>query len=85
MSKVVDYALSRATIFFPERDSRFESLRAGCWYSCRLKSNPLDQIAQRIREGPLLLLKRCYQERRRLRVVTRHSHGVRGSSEGRDL
>lgn len=29
----------------------------------RLKTNPLDIIAQRVREGPLLLLKRCYQVR----------------------
>lgn len=48
----------------------------------RLKANPLDVIAQRVREGPLLLLKRCYAERRRVRVVTRHARGVRGTSEG---
>ncbi|PRW39383.1 U7 snRNA-associated Sm LSm11 [Chlorella sorokiniana] len=48
----------------------------------RLKTSPLDLIAQRVREGPMLLLKRCYQERARVRVVTRHARGVRGTSEG---
>jgi hypothetical protein len=50
--------------------------------ACRLRANPLDQIAERIRTGPLLLLRRCYQERARVRVVTRHARGVRGRSEG---
>ncbi|KAI7838610.1 hypothetical protein COHA_007617 [Chlorella ohadii] len=48
----------------------------------RLRTNPLDTIAQRVREGPMLLLTRCYQERARVRVVTRHARGVRGTSEG---
>ena len=48
----------------------------------RLRTNPLNLIAARVRAGPLLLLKRCYQERSRVRVVTRHARGVRGSSEG---
>ena len=47
-----------------------------------LKTNPIDAIVQRVREGPLLLLKACYQQRSRVRVVTRHAHGVRGASEG---
>ncbi|PSC71977.1 U7 snRNA-associated Sm LSm11 [Micractinium conductrix] len=47
-----------------------------------LKVNPIDEIAERVRKGPLLLLKACYQQRRRVRVVTRHAHGVRGSAEG---
>ncbi|KAL4440475.1 hypothetical protein ABPG75_003476 [Micractinium tetrahymenae] len=46
------------------------------------KSNPIDQITERVREGPLLLLKRCYQQRARVRVLTRHARGVRGSAEG---
>lgn len=48
----------------------------------RLKSSPLDQIAECVRDGPLLLLKRCYQQRAHVRVVTRHARGVRGTSEG---
>ncbi|KAL4856350.1 Small nuclear ribonucleoprotein Sm D-like protein [Chlorella vulgaris] len=46
------------------------------------KTNPLDQIAEHVRAGPLLLLKRCYQQRSRVRVDTRHARGVRGSMEG---
>jgi small nuclear ribonucleoprotein (snRNP)-like protein len=46
------------------------------------KINPLDQIASRVKEGPLLLLKRAYQQKCRVRVVTRHGHGVRGVAEG---
>lgn len=46
------------------------------------KINPLDQIASLIKEGPLLLLKQAYQQKGRVRVVTRHGHGVRGVAEG---
>ncbi|KAL4419355.1 hypothetical protein ABPG77_001582 [Micractinium sp. CCAP 211/92] len=46
------------------------------------RSNPIDAIAERVQAGPLLLLKRCYQQRARVRVLTRHARGVRGSAEG---
>lgn len=46
------------------------------------KINPLDQIASRIKEGPFLLLKHAYQHKGKVRVVTRHGHGVRGVAEG---
>eukprot|EP00898_Chlorokybus_atmophyticus_P002049 jgi/Chlat1/2845/Chrsp194S03009 len=38
-----------------------------------------DEIAEKFEEGPLSLIYRCYKEQRRVRVVTRHTHGVRGS------
>ncbi|KAK9808638.1 hypothetical protein WJX72_000999 [[Myrmecia] bisecta] len=42
----------------------------------------LDRIAQRIKDGPLLLLKACYQQKRTIRVVTRHARGIRGTATG---
>ncbi len=58
------------------------SVHAACR---RQRSNPIDAIAERVQAGPLLLLKRCYQQRARVRVLTRHARGVRGSAEGTPL
>lgn len=43
---------------------------------------PLDAIAAGIKEGPLTLLKRAYEARSSVRVVTRHARGVRGVATG---
>lgn len=48
----------------------------------QLKQNVLQQLVERVQEGPLTLLKRCLLERRSVRVVTRHAHGVRGVAVG---
>lgn len=42
----------------------------------------LDTIADKIRQGPLGLLVRCYEERARIQVWTRHTHGIRGTMVG---
>ncbi len=47
------------------------------------RTNPLDDIAAGITEGPLLLLRSCYEDQCRVRVVTRHVRGVRGAAVGR--
>ena len=49
----------------------------------RLKVNPIDQLADQIERGPLLLLKNCYKAQGSVRVVTRHAHGIRGIAKGR--
>ena len=46
------------------------------------KGNTLDRITEKFKEGPLLLLRRYYRTRVRLRVVTRHASGVRGTATG---
>lgn len=46
------------------------------------RSNPIEEVAARVREGPLALLRRAYAARARVRVVTRHGRGVRGVAEG---
>lgn len=42
----------------------------------------LDTIADKLREGPLGLLVRCCEERLRIQVWTRHTHGIRGTMVG---
>ena len=42
----------------------------------------LQQIAERAGIGPLALLKRAYDGGGRVRVVTRHARGVRGTATG---
>eukprot|EP00887_Chlorella_sp_A99_P006588 scaffold3.g6588.t1 len=49
---------------------------------CAPRASPLDELAARVRGGPLLLLRRAYAARGRVRVVTRHARGVRGVAEG---
>ena len=44
--------------------------------------NPIDEIANRFTDGPFSLLRRCYQSRSVVRVVTRHDRGVRGVAIG---
>lgn len=46
------------------------------------KGNTLDKIAEKFKEGPLLLLRRYYNTSVRLQVVTRHASGVRGTAVG---
>ncbi len=46
------------------------------------KGSALDRLAARITKGPLMLLRRCYERRMAVRVVTRHAHGVRGVATG---
>lgn len=46
------------------------------------RTSPIEELASRVREGPLTLLRRAYAARARLRVVTRHGRGVRGVAEG---
>ncbi|KAG0504133.1 hypothetical protein KC19_8G075200 [Ceratodon purpureus] len=42
----------------------------------------LDTIVDKLRQGPLGLLVRCYEERARIQVWTRHTHGIRGTMVG---
>lgn len=50
--------------------------------ACRQRINPLDEIAQRVKQGPLLQLRGWYTQRQRVRVVTRHERGIRGTATG---
>jgi small nuclear ribonucleoprotein (snRNP)-like protein len=50
--------------------------------ACRSRRNPLQEIMDAVTSGPLLLLKRACADRARVRVVTRHSRGVRGTAVG---
>jgi len=47
-----------------------------------LSSSAVEKIAQSVTSGPLLLLKQCYIVGARVRMVTRHGRGVRGSCTG---
>ena len=40
--------------------------------------DPIQTIVQRVRKGPLMLLRRAYQNARKVDVVTRHARGVKG-------
>ena len=40
--------------------------------------DPIEQIAKRVRKGPLMLLKRAYQAACEIDITTRHARGVRG-------
>ncbi len=42
----------------------------------------LQELVDRITQGPLVLLKQCFTTKQRVRVVTRHKHGVRGVATG---
>ncbi len=46
------------------------------------RTEVLADIASRIKAGPLVLLRDMWQQGRRVRVVTRHGRGVRGTSIG---
>ncbi|KAK9818736.1 hypothetical protein WJX74_005626 [Apatococcus lobatus] len=46
------------------------------------KGSALERLVARVTRGPLLLLRRCYENKTAVRVVTRHSHGVRGVATG---
>ncbi len=46
------------------------------------KGSALQRLAQRVTKGPLMLLRRCFEEKMAVRVVTRHAHGVRGTATG---
>ncbi|MCO5569399.1 hypothetical protein L7F22_023111 [Adiantum nelumboides] len=41
-----------------------------------------DKIAEKSKQGPLSLLAECYQCKLRIKVWTRHTHGVRGTLTG---
>eukprot|EP00250_Pteridium_aquilinum_P029773 c40102_g1_i1 orf=210-944(+) len=41
-----------------------------------------DKIAEKLKHGPVGLLAECYQHKLRVKVWTRHTHGVRGSLTG---
>jgi len=47
-----------------------------------LRTSPLQAIADEVRKGPLMILKRAYEERLMVRLVTRHACGVRGVAVG---
>lgn len=51
--------------------------------AAELKHSVVDRIAATVTKGPLLLLKRCFEVGGRVRVVTRHARGVRGTAEGK--
>lgn len=40
--------------------------------------DPIAQIVQRVRKGPLMLLKRAYQAACEIDITTRHARGIRG-------
>ena len=40
--------------------------------------DPIEQIAKRVRKGPLMLLKRAYQAASQIDITTRHARGIRG-------
>jgi small nuclear ribonucleoprotein (snRNP)-like protein len=40
--------------------------------------DPIEQIAKRVRKGPLMLLKRAYQSACEIDITTRHARGIRG-------
>ncbi|KAH7294044.1 hypothetical protein KP509_28G054000 [Ceratopteris richardii] len=42
----------------------------------------LDKIAEKAKEGPIGLLAECYQKKSKVKVWTRHTHGVRGTLTG---
>lgn len=46
------------------------------------KGSALERLVTRVTKGPLLLLRRCYESKTAVRVVTRHAHGVRGIATG---
>lgn len=48
----------------------------------RARRNPLQEVMGAVAAGPLLLLRRACAERGRIRVITRHARGVRGTSVG---
>lgn len=50
-----------------------------------LKHSAVSRIAEGVYKGPLLLLKRCYNDGARIRIVTRHARGVRGAATGAPL
>lgn len=41
-----------------------------------------DKIAEKLKNGPVGLLAECYQHKLKVKVWTRHTHGVRGSLTG---
>lgn len=47
-----------------------------------LKQSAIERIAQGVVKGPLLLLRKCYNEGGRVRVVSRHARGIRGAATG---
>ena len=47
------------------------------------KGNTLDKMTDKVKEGPLLLLRRYYKSSVRLQVVTRHASGPRGTAVGK--
>ena len=49
------------------------------------KGNTLDKMTEKVKEGPLLLLRRYYKSSVRLQVVTRHASGPRGTAVGKAL
>ena len=51
----------------------------------RFKGSVIARIAEAVEAGPLLLLRRCFDARARVRVVTRHARGIRGAATGDDL
>lgn len=48
-----------------------------------LGENPIETLIQRVRKGPLMLLRRAYETGRPVDVVTRHARGVKGILRGR--
>ncbi len=48
----------------------------------RRAPNPIDEMADAVRAGPLLLLRRLREQRAAVRVVTRHERGLRGVATG---
>jgi small nuclear ribonucleoprotein (snRNP)-like protein len=49
---------------------------------CRRARHPIEEIASRLKEGPLVALQHWYAHQQRVRVVTRHNHGIRGVAHG---
>lgn len=47
-----------------------------------LKYSVISRIAESVKRGPLLLLRQSYDSGKRVRVVTRHARGVRGTATG---
>lgn len=53
-----------------------------CSPACSNKTKVLDLIVGQFQEGPLSLLHGWYSQRSSVRVVTRHSRGIRGVAIG---
>lgn len=42
------------------------------------EKNPIQILANRVRKGPLMLLKQVYDKTQQIDIVLRHTHGIRG-------